>query len=154
MKQSGSLEKSKRPWHNSHTAQCQMFLKYWFFYYLFFATLSRNDIRTLELGDKELFGHPKLVPYPYEVNGKLVTGNGSLTPVCSLSNRSLLPCLTAVDCTIKSCRIDCFWTPKLLCGCVGGVGVWGEGGLKPLISPLLLTTALLQSTKVMLLMRF
>ena len=28
------------------------------------------------------------VPYPYEVNGKLVTGNGSL------SNRSLLPSLT------------------------------------------------------------
>ena len=28
------------------------------------------------------------VPYPYEVNGKLVTGN------CSLSNRSLLPSLT------------------------------------------------------------
>ena len=34
------------------------------------------------------------VPYPYEVNGKLVTGNGSLTPICSLSNRSLLPSLT------------------------------------------------------------
>ena len=34
------------------------------------------------------------VPYPYEVNGKLVTGNGSLIPVCSLSNRSLLPSLT------------------------------------------------------------
>ena len=35
-----------------------------------------------------------IVPYPYEVNGKLVTGNGSLTPICSLSNRSLLPSLT------------------------------------------------------------
>ena len=34
------------------------------------------------------------VPYPYEVNGKLVTGNGSLIPICSLSNRSLLPSLT------------------------------------------------------------
>ena len=34
------------------------------------------------------------VPYPYEVNGKLVTGNGSLIPMCSLSNRSLLPSLT------------------------------------------------------------
>ena len=36
------------------------------------------------------------VPYPYEVNGKLVAGNGSLIPVCSLSNRSLLPSLTIV----------------------------------------------------------
>ena len=34
------------------------------------------------------------VPYPYELNGKLVTGNGSLIPICSLSNRSLLPSLT------------------------------------------------------------
>ena len=34
------------------------------------------------------------VPYPYEVNGKLVTGNGSLTPIFSLSNSSLLPSLT------------------------------------------------------------
>jgi hypothetical protein len=34
------------------------------------------------------------VPYPYEVNGKLITGNGSLIPICSLSNRSLLPSLT------------------------------------------------------------
>ena len=34
------------------------------------------------------------VPYPYEVNGKLVTGNGSLIPLCSLSNLSLLPSLT------------------------------------------------------------
>ena len=34
------------------------------------------------------------VPYPYEVNGKLVTGNGSLIPICSLSKRSLLPSLT------------------------------------------------------------
>ena len=29
------------------------------------------------------------VPYPYEVNGKLVTGNDSLIPICSL-----LPSLT------------------------------------------------------------
>ena len=29
------------------------------------------------------------VPYSYEVNGKLVTGNGSLIPICSL-----LPSLT------------------------------------------------------------
>ena len=34
------------------------------------------------------------VPYPYEVNDKLVTGNGSLIPICSLSNRSLLSSLT------------------------------------------------------------
>ena len=34
------------------------------------------------------------VPYSYEVNGKLVTGNGSLIPISSLSNRSLLPSLT------------------------------------------------------------
>ena len=36
------------------------------------------------------------VPYPYEVNGKLVTENGSLIPICSLSNRSLLPSLTVL----------------------------------------------------------
>ena len=34
------------------------------------------------------------LPYPYEVNGNLFTGNGSLIPICSLSNRSLLPTLT------------------------------------------------------------
>ena len=33
-------------------------------------------------------------PYPYEVNGRLVTGNGFLIPICSLSNRSFLPSLT------------------------------------------------------------
>ena len=37
------------------------------------------------------------VPYPYEVNGKLVTGNGFLIPICSLSNRSLLPSLTVFE---------------------------------------------------------
>ena len=36
------------------------------------------------------------VPYSHEVNGKLVTGNGSLIPICSLSNRSLLPSLTVL----------------------------------------------------------
>ena len=36
------------------------------------------------------------IPYPYEVNGKLVTGNGSLIPISSLSNRSLLPSSTEV----------------------------------------------------------
>ena len=40
------------------------------------------------------------VPYPYVVNSKLVTGNGSLIPICSLSNRSLLPSLTVV---LKNC---------------------------------------------------
>ena len=56
---------------------------------------------TVGLGNKDLFGCPKIVsyltqkfPYPYEVNGKLVTGNSSLLPICSLSNRSLLPSLT------------------------------------------------------------
>ena len=34
------------------------------------------------------------VPYPYEVNVKLVTRSGSLTPMCSLSNSSLSPSLT------------------------------------------------------------
>ena len=34
------------------------------------------------------------VPYPYEINGKLVTENGSLIPICTLSNRFLLPSLT------------------------------------------------------------
>ena len=36
------------------------------------------------------------VPYPYEVNGKLVTENGSFIPICSLLNRSLLPSLTVL----------------------------------------------------------
>ena len=36
------------------------------------------------------------VPHPYEVNGKLVTGNGSLIPICSLPNRSLLASLTVL----------------------------------------------------------
>ena len=36
------------------------------------------------------------VPDPYEVNGKLVTGNGSLIQICFLSNRSLLPSLTVL----------------------------------------------------------
>ena len=41
------------------------------------------------------------VPYPYEVKGKLVTGNGSLLPICSLSNRSLLPSLTICNFLFK-----------------------------------------------------
>ena len=39
------------------------------------------------------------VPYPYEANSKLVKGNGSLIPISSLSNRSLLPSLAVL----------CFW---------------------------------------------
>ena len=35
-------------------------------------------------------------PYPYEVKCKLVKEKGSLTPICSLSNRSLSPSLTAL----------------------------------------------------------
>jgi hypothetical protein len=34
------------------------------------------------------------VTYPNEENWQLVTGNGSLTLICSLSNRFLLPSLT------------------------------------------------------------
>ena len=55
---------------------------------------------TVKRGDKELFGHPKTVPYspnvpyPYEVNWQLVPGNGSLTPICSLS-----PSLTVLHTT-------------------------------------------------------
>ena len=45
------------------------------------------------------------VPYPYEVNGKLVTGIGSLIPISSLSNRSLLPSLTVFR---KSCLLQKF----------------------------------------------
>ena len=44
------------------------------------------------------------VPYPYEVNWHLVTGNGSLIPICSLANRSLLPSLT-VPYFLKVCPI-------------------------------------------------
>ena len=47
------------------------------------------------------------VPYPYEVNDKLVTGNGSLIPICSLSNRSLLPSLTVFYFAGTS---EIFWT--------------------------------------------
>ena len=36
------------------------------------------------------------VPYSYEVNWQLVTGNGSLTPICSLSKGSLSPSLTVI----------------------------------------------------------
>ena len=44
---------------------------------------------TVEVGDKKLFGHPKIVSYPYEVNWQLVTGNGFLTPICSKPKLSL-----------------------------------------------------------------
>ena len=60
-----------------------------------------NFVNKVELGNKELFGHPKIhcsvmpnVSYSYEVNGKLVTGNGFLTQIFSLSNSSLLLSLT------------------------------------------------------------
>ena len=43
---------------------------------------------TVKLGNKELSSHPKI--------GKLVTGNGSLIPISSLSKRSLLPSLTVL----------------------------------------------------------
>ena len=36
-------------------------------------------------------------PYPYQVNGKLVTGNGTLIPINFLSNRSLFPSLTVLE---------------------------------------------------------
>ena len=42
------------------------------------------------------------VTHPYEVNGQLVTGNGSLIPICSLSNRSLLPSLTVLPIRLKN----------------------------------------------------
>ena len=35
------------------------------------------------------------VPYPYEVNGKLVTENGSLIPICSL------PSLTVINVIVE-----------------------------------------------------
>jgi hypothetical protein len=59
-----------------------------------YIEISTHDQNTVELGDKELFGHTKIVPYPYEVNLQLVTGIGSLTPICSSSNHSLTPSLT------------------------------------------------------------
>ena len=39
------------------------------------------------------------VPYLYEVNGQLVAGNGSLIPICSLTNCFLLTSLTVLNCT-------------------------------------------------------
>ena len=41
------------------------------------------------------------VPYPYEVNGKLITGNGSLIPICSLSKPFLI---AKFDCTYKQTK--------------------------------------------------
>ena len=54
---------------------------------------------TVKLGDKDFLVIQKWtltpnVPYPFEVNWHLVTGNGSLTQICSLSKRSLSPSLT------------------------------------------------------------
>ena len=45
------------------------------------------------------------VPYPYDVNGKVDTGNGSLIPICFLKNRSLLPNLTVLFKDAVSFRI-------------------------------------------------
>ena len=36
------------------------------------------------------------VPYPYEVNGKLIAGNGSLIPICSLNIKPFL--IVKFDC--------------------------------------------------------
>ena len=52
---------------------------------------DKTHYYTIELGNKELFGCSLMPKVPY---GKLVTGNGSLIPICSLSNRFLLPNLT------------------------------------------------------------
>ena len=58
-------------------------------------TYFNSNVIWLQLEYKISTLMPK-VPYPYEINGKLVTGNGSLIPICSLSNRSLLPSLTVL----------------------------------------------------------
>ena len=50
------------------------------------------------------------VPYPYEVNGKLVTGNGSLIPISSLSNLSLLPSLTV---PLEILHQESWWLRKM-----------------------------------------
>ena len=49
------------------------------------------------------------VPYPYEANGKLVTGNGFLIPICSLSNSFLMPSLTVVEVEKYLLFSDCLW---------------------------------------------
>ena len=53
------------------------------------------------------------VPYFHEVNGKLVTGYGSLIPICSLlSNSSLLPSLTLRDfCLVQPGR---YWKKSIM----------------------------------------
>ena len=53
------------------------------------------------------------VSYPYEVNGKFVTGNGSLIPICSLSNCSLLPSLTVLK-KMKKKSVGNDFTPFFL----------------------------------------
>jgi hypothetical protein len=61
------------------------------------------------------------VPYPYEVNWQLVTGNGSLTPICSLSNSSISPSLTVFTkrydlprSWLIFVKISCFLGPRQL----------------------------------------
>ena len=39
-----------------------------------YKVILRKSARTVELGDKELFGHPRIVPYPYEVNWQIGHG--------------------------------------------------------------------------------
>ena len=50
------------------------------------------------------------VPYPYEVNWQLVAENGSLTPVCALSKRSLSPSLNQ----FSKCDFGIYWRKKSL----------------------------------------
>ena len=66
------------------------------------------------------------VPYPYVVNGKLVAGNGSLIPICSLSNRSLLPSLTVSGIGIliwaaKNWGFSRGSVVRARCSCLGGL---------------------------------
>ena len=53
------------------------------------------------------------VPYLYEVNGKLVTGKGSLTPtltpICSVSKHSLSPSLTVLGYQKHTCGCAVAW---------------------------------------------
>ena len=70
-----------------------LFFKY--FFYLFSLNNTVNMVIRNFLVTPKLFLNTK-VPYPYEVNWHLVTGNGSLTTICSLSNCSLSPSLTVL----------------------------------------------------------
>jgi hypothetical protein len=52
--------------------------------------------------------------YPYEVNGKLVTGNGSLIPICSLSNRSFIAKFDCINEIITAGVLSIFGVPFLI----------------------------------------